>query len=266
MESADDPGLSRGGDDTAMPWSEADSRRFIERGRIHIPMRDEIQETILDLIPAERDEPLLAVELGVGSGWLCEAILQRFPAARVLGLDGSPTMLRETEVRLRRFAGRFEPRPFRLEDRSWLTGIGYDVRCFVSSLVIHHLDGDGKRTLYRDLYEHLEGGGAALIADLVAPRGERERRYMARRWDAEVERQSLAMTGALDAYREFVDGHSNWYEYPDPVDMPSTVPEHLAWLADAGFIGADVFWLRAGHAVYGGYKEFPDGIVRQHAQ
>jgi len=62
--------------DTGMPWSEADSRQFIERGRVHIPARDEIQETILELLPAERDEPFLAVELGVGGGWLCAAILE----------------------------------------------------------------------------------------------------------------------------------------------------------------------------------------------
>jgi len=249
--------------DTAMPWSEADSRHFIERGRVHIPARDEIQETILELLPAERDEPFLAVELGVGGGWLCAAILERFPAARVLGLDGSPTMLRETEARLAPFAGRFELRPFRLEDRSWLAGVGHHghARLFVSSLVIHHLDTAGKRQLYRDLYDHLEDGGAALIADLMAPRSERERRYMARQWDAEVERQSLTLNGSRDAYQEFVDDHANWYTYPDPMDRPSTVPEHLAWLEDAGFAGANIFWERAGHAVYGGYKGLPGSAL-----
>lgn len=241
-------------DALGIPWSEADSRHFIERGQIHIPARDEIGETILELIPAEREEPFLAVELGVGAGWLCEAILRRFPAARVIGLDGSPAMLRETAQRLAPFAGRFELRQFRLEDEEWRAALGADVRCFVSSLVIHHLDGEGKRALYRELYAHLENGGAALIADLMAPRGERERRFMARGWDAEVRRQSLAFTGSLDAYEEFARDDSNWYEYPDPMDMPSTVPEHLAWLADAGFVETDVFWARAGHAVYGGYK------------
>lgn len=240
-----------------MPWSEADSRRFIERGRIHIPARDEIQEIILDLLPAEQDEPFLAVELGIGAGWLSEAILRQFPAARVLGLDGSPTMLRETESRLQSFAGRFELRPFRLEGRSWLGMIDDDVRCFVSSLVIHHLDAAGKRTLYRDVHKRLNDGGAVLIADLVAPRGERERQYMARWWDRAVERQSLALTGSRDAYDEFVADRSNWYRYPDPMDMPSTVPEHLAWLEDAGFSGVNVFWEYAGHAIYGGFKESP---------
>ena len=237
-----------------MPWSEADSQRFIERGRIYIPSRDEIQEAMLDLIPAEADEPFRAVELGVGAGWLSAAILHRFPAAQVLGLDGSPAMLRETEARLQPFAGRFELREFRLQDRSWLEGIGGGTRLFVSSLVIHHLDGAAKQTLYGDLYERLDDGGAVLIADLVAPCSERERRAMARWWDAEVQRQSLAFTGSAGVYQEFVDEEWNWFTYPDPVDMPSTVPEHLQWLGEAGFSGVDVFWARAGHALYGGYK------------
>lgn len=237
-----------------IPWSEDDSRHFIDIGRVYTPERDQIRETMLDLIPAQRDEPFLAAELGVGGGWLSRAILERFPAARVLGLDGSPTMLRATEELLQPFAGRFELRPFRLEDRSWRAELGNDARCVVSSLVIHHLDGAGKQQLYRDLHERLAPGGALLIADLVAPRGEWERRAMAAWWDEEMRRQSLALTGSLDAYDQFVADQWNWYTYPDPVDKPSTLPEHLHWLAEAGFVDADVFWVRAGHAVYGGYK------------
>lgn len=240
-------------EDDGMDWSEDSSRRFIERGRIYTPRRDEVRETLLDLIPAEPDEAFLAVELGVGSGWLSAAILERFPKARIVGLDGSPAMLRESAAQLQPFTGRFELRPFRLEDRSWLPDLGQVARCFLSSLVIHHLDAEGKRTLYRDLYAHLAPGGAVLIADLVAPRSEWERRYMASQWDAEVKRQSLEMTGSLDTYQQFVDDHSNIYHYPDPMDMPSSVPEHLDWLAEAGFMGADVFWERAGHAVYGAF-------------
>jgi trans-aconitate methyltransferase len=239
---------------TGIPWSEADSQHFIERGRIHIPNRDEIGDTILDLIPAEPDEPFQAVELGVGAGWLCEAILRRFPSSRVIGLDGSPAMLREATTRLQPFAGRFELRSFRLEDDAWHTALGNDVRCFVSSLVVHHLSSDGKRQLYRDVYAHLEPGGAVLIADLVAPCSERQRRFMARSWDAEVRRQSLAFTGSLDAFEEFVRDASNWFDYPDPMDIPSSIPDHLTWLADAGFTATDVFWARAGHALYGGYR------------
>jgi trans-aconitate methyltransferase len=250
MASSDDTQATQGA-----AWSEEHSAQFIDLGRIYTPARDEIQQAILDLIPAERDEPFLAVELGVGGGWLSEAILERFPSARVLGLDGSPMMLRTAEARLQPFADRFETRHFQLEDRSWLAQIDIETRCFVSSLVIHHLDAAGKQALYRDLRTRLSPGGAVLIADLIAPRSEWERRYLAWQWDAEVRRQSLAMTGSLQAYQQFTDDHWNWYDHPDPMDLPSSLPDHLRWLSDAGFVGVNVFWERAGHAIYGGYIE-----------
>jgi tRNA (cmo5U34)-methyltransferase len=237
-----------------MLWTEEDSRGFIDRGAIFTPGRDEIRDVILELIPAEPDESFLAVELGVGAGWLSHAVLARFPRARIIGLDGSPVMLQETENRLGPFAGRFELRRFRLEDPSWLDGLTEPIRCFISSLVVHHLDGPGKQKLYAELYRRLDPMGAVIIADLVAPRSEWERRYLANAWDAAVERQSREATGSDEIYREFLDSHWNYYRYPDPVDIPSAVPEHLAWLEEAGFQGANVFWERAGHTVYGGYR------------
>lgn len=245
-----------GADDTRPTpvWSEKDSAEFIELGRIYTPSRDELCAVMLDLIPAAPAEAFQAVELGVGVGWLSAAILERYPAAHVLGLDGSPMMLAEATRRTAAYPGRFETRPFRLEDSAWLADVAGDVRCFVSSLVIHHLDGVGKRALYQALHTRLAPGGALLIADLVAPRSEWERRMLAHQWDAETRRQSLELSGSLDAYQRFLDDHWNIYNYPDPMDMPSTTPDHLAWLAEAGFTNANVFWQRAGVAVYGGYK------------
>jgi len=242
-------------DSSRAQWSEADSLRFIQQGQIFTPARDEIQTAILDLISAERDDSFLAVELGIGGGWLSEAILQRFPGSRVVGLDGSPTMLETAGTRLEQYRNRLDLQPFALEDRLWRTSFAGPVRCFVSSLVVHHLNAADKQVLYRDLNAELEDGGAVLVADLIAPASEAERRYLASAWDAEVRRQSLAFTGALEVYQEFVESQWNWFTYPDPFDMPSTIPEHLGWLAQAGFVGVNVFWERAGHAVYGGYKK-----------
>jgi trans-aconitate methyltransferase len=240
--------------DAQPAWSEENSRQFVDLGRVFTPARQEICETLLGLIPAAHDEPFLAVELGVGEGWLCEAILERFPGARVVGLDGSATMLRLAAERLQRFAGRFELRPFRLEETTWRSRLDDEVRCIVSSLVVHHLDAAGKRALYRDLYDRLAAGGALLLADVVAPAGECERRHVAHSYDAVVHQQSLDMTGNLEAYQQFQSTHWNLFAYPDPMDMPSTVAEHLTWLTDAHFTDVSVFWLHAGHAVYGGYK------------
>lgn len=235
-------------------WQEENSADFIDHGRVLTPGRDEIGRTLLDLVPAEPDEAFLAVEIGSGQGWLSETLLRRFPRARVIALDGSEAMRREAGRLLAPFGNRVELRPFRLEDPAWPDRLGTDVRCFLSSLVVHHLDGPAKRALFAHLFARLEPGGALLLADIVAPTSARAGRHMARAWEDEVRRQSLAFDGDLRAYDFFVESRWNIFDHPDPIDQPSPLPDQLRWLTEAGFTGVDVFWTRAGHAVYGGYK------------
>jgi|SRR5215211_583645 len=235
-------------------WVETDSELFASLGEVFTPGREEIERTLLDHIPAERDEPFLAVEVGCGQGWLSEAVLRRFLGARVLALDGSPAMLRAAGGLLAPYGERVELRPFRLEDPTWISVIEGPVRCFLSSLVIHHLDGAGKRELFRGLREKLEAGGALLYADVIEARSEIGRRHMARAWDEEVRQRSLRLMGDESAYRAFAARDWNMYEHPDPADKPSGTAEQLRWLEEAGYVGADVPWARAGHVVFCAYE------------
>ncbi|MFN8473684.1 MAG: class I SAM-dependent methyltransferase [Anaerolineae bacterium] len=240
-------------DRAEIPWQETDSAAFIEQGAVFTPSRDEIEAALVALIPAREDEPFIAVEIGTGAGWLSEAVLRAYPNASVVGLDGSPRMREAAASRLAPYGARAEVRPFRLEDDAWLADLR-DIRVFVSCLVIHHLDGDGKRALFAALHERLAPGGALLVADIVAPTSEPARRYAAQSWDDDVRRQSLALTGSMAAYEDFVATQWNMFDYPDPVDMPSPLADQLRWLAEIGYVGVDAFWVRSGHAVYGGYK------------
>lgn len=236
-------------------WQESDSRLFVEAGRIYTPDRETITRTFLDLIPAERDDAFHGVEIGHGQGWLMDAILHQFPNARMIGVDGSDAMRDAATTLLAPHAGRFDLRPFRLEDDAWLDALAEPVRCFVSCLIIHHLDGPGKRGLFARLYRHLEPGGALLVADIVEPTSAWGRRAMSRGYMDAVRRQSLAFTGNLAVFEQFQTDHWNIFDYPEPdFDKPSTVPEQLGWLVDVGFTGVDVFWATAGHALFGGYK------------
>ncbi len=236
-------------------WQEADSATFVDNGRIYTPDRDTIARTFVDLIPAHCDDVFCGVEIGHGQGWLIDTILGQYPNARMIGLDGSDAMRDAAAALLAPHTGRFALRPFRLEDDAWLNAITEPVRCFVSCLVIHHLDGTGKRALFATLFRHLEPGGALLIADIIEPTSAWGRRMMSRGYDDAVRRQSLAFTGSLAVFEQFRADHWNIFDHPDPdLDKPSTVPEQLGWLTDAGFTGVDVFWATAGHALFGGYK------------
>ena len=147
-------------------WNESDSRDFIDLGRFFVPDREEQIATVLDMVP-DPGEGLL-VDLCCGEGLLSRALLERFPKARVLAMDLSPAMLEKARVSLAEHGDRFSTRPFDLADRSWRS-FPEPVRAFVSSLAVHHLDGGGKRDLFRDLAAALAPGGALVIADLVRP-------------------------------------------------------------------------------------------------
>lgn len=247
-----DKGINRA-DDAPGAWSEDESRIFVEFGRAMVPGREEIERTLLALIPAELGEPFLGVEIGTGEGWLSAAVLREFSKARILGLDGSPEMLRRAAELLAPYGDRAELRRFRLEESSWTDGLP-PVRVFLSSLVLHHLDSSGKRDLFARLFDRLEPGGALLFADVMEPRSERARRHSAAAWEEEIRRRSVDIHGDGRAHELFVRERWNVYYHPDPMDRPSTLPEQLCWMEEAGFEGVDVFWAWAGHALLGGYR------------
>jgi tRNA (cmo5U34)-methyltransferase len=81
-------------------------------------------------------------------------------------------------------------------------------------LAVHHLDGDGKRDLFHRVARVLRPGGRFVLGDIVVPE---------RPEDAVID----------------IDG---------VIDVPSSLPEQLAWLAEAGF-DADAALVRPDLAV-----------------
>ena len=237
-------------------WSEANSQTFIDYGRYFVPERERQIDTICRLIPAGA-APFRVIELCCGEGLLAEAILECYPAASLLGLDRSTTMLSQAQARLMRFGGRFTAQSFDLSASDWRASVG-PARAVVSSLAIHHLDGAEKLALFHDILMLLEPGGALVIADVMQPADERGNEVAAQAWDEAVRQRALELDGNLDGLTLFEREKWNMYRYPETgpelVDKPSTVFEQLGWLTQAGFEAVDVYWMLAGHAIVGGRK------------
>lgn len=235
-------------------WTEENSTTYQELAPVAVPARAEQLATLLALTPFARDERFRAVELACGEGFLAHALLELFPQATVVALDGSEEMRARAAERLAAFGERATVQSFDLADQGWrhyALGAG----CVLSSLTVHHLTNAGKRRLFADMAFRLAPRGALLIADLVAPLNTEAQEVYAATWDRAAEAQAIAYSGSATLYERFQETHWNYYRYPgDPLDQPAPLFEQLRWLREVGFPHVDCFWLQAGHAIYGGYK------------
>ena len=238
-------------------WTEDDSRLYRELASVAVPARDEQIATLLSLLAFDRTEPFRAVELGSGEGALSFALLDRYPRATVLGLDGSPSMRARAARTLARFQGRFESRPFDLASADWRHGLDA-ADCVVSSLCVHHLSGADKQKLFADVCRRTSARGRLLLADIVQPQRPEAWRLFGDGWDRVTRAQAVEKTGAARLFDRFREEQWNYFHTPDPYDTPSPLFDQLTWLKAAGFAVADCFWLHCGHAIYGGYKSRAD--------
>ena len=231
-------------------WAEGDSQTYSDLAPVAVPGRAEQIATLACLIPFSPSETFSTVDLGCGQGALGATILRCFPRATVVALDGSPEMLRRAGALLASVGQRARTVRIDLESPEWLELVeGAD--CVVSSLALHHLEGAGKKRLFEHLHGRLSRRGALLIADLVEPQVAPARALFAQSWDLSARKQA----GGGDGYERFVETCWNHFYFPDEGDTPSPLNEQLQWLKGAGFAAADCFWMQAGHAIYGGYKE-----------
>lgn len=246
--------MAQGTAEDSPRWQETDSETFVEYGSYFIPDREVQTDVICSLIPPAPGESRM-LDLCCGEGVLTYALLERFPGSHVLVYDGSQTMLDTARAALSIYAERFETRLFDLADTSWRS-FPTPLHAVVSSLAIHHLDTEQKQQLFRDVFAMLESGGAFIVADIIQPTSRQAIDLAGRQWDESVRRRSLQLGGDLSAYEEFHE--LGWNSFtaaePDSIDKMSHLFDQLKWLEQAGFEGVDVFWAKAGHAVFGGYK------------
>lgn len=191
-------------------WSEPG--RVAEYLSREIPHRAIAEQMLLAALP-ERTESVL--DLGTGDGRLLALVIDRFPAARGIGIDASEPMLE-------RAAGRFASNPsveLRCGDlREPLAERG-PCDAVVSGLAIHHLEDSRKRELYGEVHGLLAPGGVFANLDLVRSDPpelhERFRREIGRTEDDPSDRLAgLAdqMTWLREAGFSAVDCHFKWLE------------------------------------------------------
>jgi SAM-dependent methyltransferase len=189
-------------------WSAAEqAREFLTRAD-NLPHRGEGEAVLVrDLAGAL---PGRILDLGCGDGRLTALLLDAYPESTARCVDMSETMLDAARAR---FGGdeRVTFAAHRLDDRLPFAG-PFDA--IVSSLAIHHVTDERKRTLSAECAGLLAPGGVFANLDIVAS----PTRQLHDRWRDEM--------GARD----------------DPSDVLRDLASQLAWIEEAGLHDVDCIW------------------------
>ncbi len=143
---------------------------YLEGVRGAIPLAAEQIDVMLRLIAASGRPVRSVLDLGCGDGILGEAILDRFPGAKVVLADFSEPMLSAAR---KRFAGRNAAVEFAAADYSdarWLAAIEPFVPfdAVVSGFSIHHQPDSRKREVYAEIFRLLEPGAMFINVEHVS--------------------------------------------------------------------------------------------------
>jgi SAM-dependent methyltransferase len=175
-----------------------------------VPQRTEGEAVLLGEVPKTVKRIL---DVGTGDGRLLGLLKCDRPDVECVGIDFSPTMLEKVRSR---FA---DDKNVTLIEHNFddsLPDLGkFDA--VVSSLAIHHVEDDRKRSLYTEIFELLEPGGIFCNFEHVA-----------------------SATEAL--HQKFLEEVGMGERPDDPSNKLLDVETQLRWFREIGFEDADCYW------------------------
>jgi tRNA (cmo5U34)-methyltransferase len=170
--------------------------------------------------------PGRVLDLGCGDGRLTALVLAAYPESTAICIDMSPAML---DAVTERFADddRVTIATHDLEDPLPFDGpFNRPFNAVISSLAIHHVDDDRKRTLYAEVASRLAPGSVFANLEIVQ-----------------------SPTQALhDQWRDEMGARD------DPSDRLAPMEPQLGWLRDAGLHDVDCIWKWRALALLRGLK------------
>lgn len=191
-------------------WTTAEHvDRYLQRADEY-PRRAEGESVLLEQVPRGARRIL---DLGTGDGRLLALLRVDRPAMVGVGLDFSALMLDAARAR---FADDPGVEIVEHDLVQPLPALGrFDA--VLSSMAIHHLEHERKRSLYGEVFELLEPGGIFANFEHVA---------------SPTRRLHLAFFAAI----------GEPLEHEDPSDRLLDVESQLAWLREIGFDDVDCYW------------------------
>jgi tRNA (cmo5U34)-methyltransferase len=204
-----------------------------------MPRYQEMMQAVVDAIPFDKNERLEIIDLGCGTGNLSKKISDVYPYACITCIDMAENMLAAARRKLVKnnhvsfWLG--DVRDFNYSDK-------YDV--IVSSMVLHHIEGQEKPKFYHKLYNALKEGGVFYTIDIFLSSNSHLQKLYMDKWKKFMQTNGLDMKKVND----MITRHQR-------EDRPVCFEDELKFMHKAGFKNVDVLLKHYNFMVYGGAKK-----------
>jgi tRNA (cmo5U34)-methyltransferase len=193
-----------------------------------VPRYDEMIARLLEYLPADAQRIL---ELGCGTGNLSMKLAESHPLAALTLVDGSPEMVELVRARIEESEPGSDRRTScvlaRFEELDFPAG-SFDL--VVSSISLHHVQD--KARLYSRIRSLTSDGGRFCFADQIRGEPESNHRLNWERWLDFCREPGNCTDDEIESLLQHAAAH----------DYYTTLSEHFALLAEAGFSKIDCVW------------------------
>ncbi len=195
---------------------------------------------IVDLVPRQPEEEFTFVELGCGTATLTKMLLDQFPSARGLAVDGEPAMLQIARRKLAVYGERAKIEQANISSYQSL-------RCdmVVSSFVFHHLAPERLQEVFQRIAGALRPGGCFLLLDQMTVGPAWGKRIGQRGWRLVDQHTARAVAAGL-ASQEEVDARfalkRKMKEEGKDIEYRHSAEQIIEAMQSAGFNEVGLVW------------------------
>jgi len=192
-----------------------------------LPCYDEIFQGAKESIPYHPDKKIHVLDLGAGTGLFSWQVFEIYKNATFILMDVSEKML---NVAKKRFSSASANVEFVVKDYAQgLVAGKYDL--VISSLSVHHLVDQDKKTLFARIHAALKPEGVFINVDQIKGSSRFFQKYYWNDWLRKVRDTGIGE----DRIQESIKRRKKY-------DKDSTLTDQLNWLNEAGFSEVDCLY------------------------
>ena len=227
------------------------SKSYLEGVRGAIPLAEEQLDIVLRMIEMVNPKFDNFLDLGCGDGILGRVILSKYPEAKGVFLDFSPTMIETAENKVKGKNIEFICQDYGVKE--WVKSVKsqYPFDVIVSGFSIHHQPDARKREIYAEIYQLLKPGGLFLNLEHVASNSQ----WLGKVFDEYFVDSLYGFHKQNNPDKSRDEIANDYYYRPDKsANILAPVEIQCDWLRELGYINVDCYFKLFEIALFGGMR------------